>query len=374
MPISTINTNSIADDAVTVPKVTDQVLTHRNLIINGAMNIAQRGTSSTATIGYNVIDRFMLSNINTNTTITQSRQYDGPDGFQYCFEIKNTTDGTPGSAAYSECQHRVEAINARAVNQADSFTVSFYYKSNVTGTLPVQIYHRTDANSVWRNWQGLSVTGDETWRRAEFTFTKNSAVAALPKVDSDWGFIVAFNFELGTDYAGPSNENTWINDGSVAGPNFGLCGNLNDYIRITGLQVELGDTATPFEHRSYGDELARCQRYYQKDHYEGSGLVTVGHAISGTSAVAAISYSGGQMRTAPTITLPTAGQGASLISFLNAGSGYPTTTGSHTTPSISNISFRFSGNSYAGLAAGNASWLWTGSGAGGVYFEYDAEL
>jgi hypothetical protein len=266
------------------------------------MNIAQRGTSSTAATGYNVIDRFLLSNINTNTTITQSRQYDGPAGFQYCFEIKNTTDGTPASTAYLECQQRVEAINARAVNQADSFTVSFYYKSNVTGTLPVEIYQRTDANSNWRNWQGLSVTGDETWRRAEFTYTKNSAVAALPKVDNDWGFIVAFNLELGTDYASASNENTWINNGSVAGPNFGLCGSLNDYIRITGLQVELGEKATPFEHRLFGEELSLCQRYYQKLSGEGGGI----HAFTGWFYTTTAWSSGfvlpQEMRTKPTVS------------------------------------------------------------------------
>ena len=241
-----------------------QVGGRRNLIINGAMQVAQRGTSSTGTAGYQTVDRFTFSNSNTNTTITQSQQQDGPNGFQYCVEFKNTTAGTPASNAYLEPQTRLEGNDARILNQSDAFTLSFYYKSNITATLPVQIYHRTDANSNWTMWKGVSVIGDGEWHRAELTFTKNTAVAADPKTGTDWGFIVGMNFELGTDYVNTSNENVWENNGSVKGPNFGLCGSLNNYIRITGMQVEIGDTATPFEHRSYGEELALCQRYYEK--------------------------------------------------------------------------------------------------------------
>jgi hypothetical protein len=170
----------------------------------------------------------------------------------------------------------LEGNDARILNQSDVFTLSFYYKSNITATLPVQIYNRTSGNSTWTIWRGVSVIGNGEWHRAELTFTKNTAVAADPKTGTSWGFIVGMNFELGTDYVNISNENVWQNNGSVKGPNFGLCGSLNNYIRITGMQVEVGDTATPFEHRSYGEELSLCQRYYQSiDYYYDYGSTGV---------------------------------------------------------------------------------------------------
>jgi len=276
MPISTINTNSIADDAVTVPKVTDQVLTHRNLIINGAQIINQRGDATGQSgSGYYSTDRFRLvNNLMGGYDISQSST--APDGFSkskrfYC----STADASPGASDYLIMQHSIEGYNLQHLDwgsaSAKKITLSFWVKSSKTGTYNVE-FSQDAANPPYKSLQ-YTVSVADTWEYKTLTFSGNTTdpltdgnVASL---NIYWWLGAGSTFTSGT-----YNADTWHGtNGNRAVGNVNLSDTVGNNWSITGVQLEVGDTATPFEHRSYGDELARCQRYYAESNWVGTQIV-----------------------------------------------------------------------------------------------------
>jgi len=236
MPISTINTNSIADDAVTVPKVTDQVLTHRNLIINGAMQVAQRGTSGTLVggPGYVSLDRWRFY-VDTSTTLTISQQSFSPGqtsvdkNLEYFMRFDWLGTGANQTKTMSQ---RIEGVNW---GQGQPMTLSFYGLSQQADDVTIKVIQNFGSGG------SASVIAEESvidlttsWNRYSLTFDMPSIAGKT--VGTSPYIIVEFNF-------GPAT--------------------LDSYFDITGVQLEVGDTATPFEHRSYGEEFAKCQRYYE---------------------------------------------------------------------------------------------------------------
>lgn len=230
--MSTLKVNTIQDttgnDALTIDSsgnvtasqgfVPSTQLSHRNLIINGGMDVWQRGTSFSSA-GYTA-DRFRVS-----SGVSCSQSTDTPlSDFNYSLYLS-----TVNSSSYN-LRYIVEDSYKRL--SANNFTISFYMKgtSNFTGN--VNIGGNTQGVSA----QTFSVT--TSWQRFELTFS-NLTATTVP-------------YGTANDYI---NFNT-----SVATPFY-----------ITGVQLEVGSVATPFEHRSYGEELARCQRYYEVIYSDGNG-------------------------------------------------------------------------------------------------------
>jgi len=317
---------------------------NKNLIINGAMQVAQRGTSFTAD-GYTV-DRWQLSLSGGTATVTQE-----------AFALGQTeVSGNPKNYLKVACSvgNNNCGINQPIENYAagagGKVTISFWAKGTnpAGGYFNLQLWQRM-ANGTGFHETALTLNSD--WTYHTFIFELGSLSGFTANSSSHLDLIIR-------QPVGDSSTDAWE-------------------LNITNVQLELGSVATPFEHRSYGEELALCQRYYQKDWYAGGACVTVGTVISSSSIIASINYSGGQMRTSPSITLPTAGQGANFLTFLDSTSNYPDTTGTFSSDKISNINFRLQGSGYVGnpaFVAGESSWLYAGSSAGNVYFEYDAEL
>ncbi len=266
MPISTINTNSIADDAVTVPKVTDQVLTHRNLIINGAMNVAQRGTSFTPSGVTYCLDRFAhYAPSPPSNAVQQSTDVPTGEGFEYSL-FMDTVD----------LRHAVElpaAGKAGVFYSGQKLTLSFWAKTGTSTHSPTINMRFIDgaayssASSAFSS-SNNAVTITDTWQRFAIQYT----VDTTPTVS---------HFACG----------------------FSIGGTVND-LYLTGIQLEVGETATPFEHRSFGDELAKCQRYYQINYASWYGVAQAsGYFVSSnitykpdlrvTPAVAQKSFSSG---------------------------------------------------------------------------------
>ena len=144
MALSTIGTNQIASEAVTVPKVTDQVLSSRNFIINGDMQVWQRATAATAGANntLNTVDRWgwLLSN---DGAVTSEQSTDTPTGTGYSFLLKCTTADTSLAAGqYAGLYHNIEAQNLQSLqygsSSAKSITLSFWVKSNKTGTYTME--------------------------------------------------------------------------------------------------------------------------------------------------------------------------------------------------------------------------------------------
>ena len=308
MPISTINTNSIADDAVTVPKVTDQVLTHRNLIINGAMQVNQRNTSTTGTSAFNT-DRFKQEYSGGTCTfswetLSTGSPYDA--GFRKFSRLTNTATAS-ATSNYRQFRYTVEAQDVETsgwvyTDPNSYITISFWVRSSIAGkyTFTVQT---TDGTAQNYNYSRTLVA--DTWTKVTETVPGHANL----QIDNDngAGLFIHFRAWLGSNYTSATSEDAWVTYTASTISESGIAnwaGTTNATFDLTGVQLEVGETATPFEHRSYGDELARCQRYYQKHGNETSAYryLAAGYCNS-TSQMQGVLTLPVTMRAAPTASV-----------------------------------------------------------------------
>jgi hypothetical protein len=267
-----VKTASIANDAVTTDKIiNDGNLGVRNLIINGAMNVAQRSVSVTGLgdgdEGYVTLDRVRHTAAASagRFTSAQTAISDLP-GFLNCLHLDCTTADT--SIASSELlvlEHRMEGQNLqqlkKGTSSAESITVSFYMKTNKAFTFMCAL-NDYDNNRI--NTQQFTTTTD--WTRHSITFVGDTT-GALDN-DANNSLSIELYLHAGATYTGGTySANTWQSRASSDNMRAVGIGSFYDStdndIKLTGLQMEIGEVATPFEHRSYGDELLRCQRYYE---------------------------------------------------------------------------------------------------------------
>ena len=244
-------------------------LSHRNIIINGGMLVAQRGTSS-GDGGYKTVDRWSAISSNTDElAFDQKQTTDYPSGFSKCYEIDITT--AESALAANELfylRHKIEAQNLRPFYNNDgtgkNFTLSFWVKAKQTGTYQVSI-HKED-NTVRFISATYTVSSAETWEKKTINITGDTGTSGV-NADNGQGFDISWKLAAGTDYTSGTPQTTWgsfSNAVFAAGHAVNVADNAANYFRITGVQLELGDTATDFESRSYADELIKCQRYYWK--------------------------------------------------------------------------------------------------------------
>lgn len=238
----------------------------RNLIVNGAMQVAQRGTSKTGANGsnYNTVDRFRVSLNGISPTYTDEQSTDAPEGFAYSKKISfSTAYGVSGADAFRALVHHIEGQDLQhlqwGTSSAKPLVLSFWVKSSVTGDYTVTLY-MPDGTQVINC--PYSITSAGTWEKKTLTVSANSSQS----ISNDNTSGLEFYFPI----AGGPDESTIDSTSwqSYTSGNFhyGLSAQVkgvNDYWQITGVQLEVGDTATPFEHRSYGEELALCERYLQ---------------------------------------------------------------------------------------------------------------
>jgi hypothetical protein len=282
-------------------------LSNRNLIINGAMQVAQRGTQVTGETsgGYQTCDRFKPV-ITTLGTWTISQSTDSPDGFSYSLKLDCTTaDASPASADVLIIKYQIEAQDLQhlkyGTSSAETMTLSFWVKSNKTGDASID-FRQTD-NSGKLYTVGYSISAANTWEQKVLTITGDTA--GVINNDSETGLEIDWWLNSGSNFtggAGPSNS--WFASDNTRRnfDNFGLGGSTDDEFYITGVQLEVGSVATPFEHRSFGDELLRCQRYYFKTIGSFSFVLSNGVYNSFQFPV--------RMRVTPTVTL--SGEGSTV--------------------------------------------------------------
>ena len=234
-----------------------------NVIINGAFQISQRGTSTTG--GGFLVDRFELNINNTdNIAITQSQDSSGPSGFANSWKILATTaESAVAADERVRFRQNIEGQNlqqfAFGTSAAKSMTLSFYVKSNKTGTYAVNL-EQDDASRVIGS--TYTISSADTW---EFkTITVGGDTSGTINDDNGAGLVVSWYLLAGSNYTATDNTSYGASaDGKQAYGHSTTWGQgTNDNFFITGVQLELGEQATPFEHRSFADELARCQRYY----------------------------------------------------------------------------------------------------------------
>jgi hypothetical protein len=243
-------------------------LSNRNLIINGAMQVAQRGTQVTGvtTGDYRTCDRFRFAMASLGTW-TVDQDTNAPNGFSNSFKVTCTTaNASPAASNNLFITHPIEAYNLQSLGfgtaGAKGLTLSFWVRSNKTGAATVALLQTDNSNKLVSF--EYSISSADTWEQKVITIPGDTAGV----INNDNGAGLQFEWWLnsGSNYTSGSHQATWstFSNTNRNPSNLGVGGATSDYFAITGVQLEVGTVATPFERRSYGQELALCQRYYQK--------------------------------------------------------------------------------------------------------------
>ena len=242
---------------------TQNALGVRNLIINGDMRIAQRGTSAvTGTSGYPV-DRWLKVD-NTSSYYSSQQSSTVPATLGVASSIYNvvTTPTTATGSIEKNIQYRLEGNHIAHLGygtaNAKTCTLSFWVRSNTTGTYCVSMREGTSVNRCYI--VEYTINSADTWEQKTITFTGDTGGTWLS--DNSRAMIITWDLGSGSSVQ-TATINSWHASAAVRTSNqTNWVGTSGATLYITGVQLEVGDTATPFEHRPYDMELARCFRYY----------------------------------------------------------------------------------------------------------------
>lgn len=373
MPISTITASSVADNSLTTDQfVSTAVHGRRNLIINGAMQVAQRGTSFTGVgngAGTYPVDRWQY-NQSADSAFTLEQVSDAPADFSNSAKFTVTTPDTSiTSAQYSQCVHKIEGQNINHLNwgSSDAKTVTFscWVKSSVTGQYPARFINSAGTKSYAFY---ITINSANTWEYKTHTLVGPTDGTFL--TNNGEGFTISLGFGIGSNYTG-ATANQWQTVSSYLASNLtnttGFIATTNATFQITGVQLEVGSQATPFEHRSYGEELSLCQRYYlRKDFEDNSDGVFGAMAQWSTVSAYGVYQFPVKMRDQP------AGGGSALSTFVlyaNAQTRTLTVFVNATRKSADAAEFHVDWASALTVAGG--AWL---RSTGNAYLYWDAEL
>jgi hypothetical protein len=308
----------------------------RNLIINGAMQVAQRNTSvaSITTGDYRTVDRW-TGFINNLGTWTQSVENDAPTGSGFKKSLKmlcTTADASPAAADVCNFFTILEGQNlqqiAKGTSSAKELTVSFWVKANVTGTYVVELYDNDNTRHMIKQY---TISSSATWEKKTLTFPADTTGAF--DNDNNGSLNCIFYLSSGSDRTSGTLLSSWasVTTANRAVGQTNVAAATNNYWQITGVQLEVGSVATEFEFKPITQELQECYRYYYKHLGVNihAGSYNTGTWIGNAQNIV-------PMRAAPTVTIT-------------------------------------SGNATVGLA-GIHSWYFTGTVSGTYVIEYTASI
>ena len=302
----------------------NQIGGRRNLIINGGMQVSQRATSATTmTNAYATVDRFRgFSNGGgafTGEQYSMTASDIASTGQRKALKVLvSTADSSIASDDYYAIQHKFEGDDLQhlkyGTSDAETMTISFFVKSDTTGTYFLTVDKIANGQTAYRLPQEFTISSADTWEKKTLkispTAGSTSVITGSAGViggGTGHGLSIYFGFAWGTDYHGTNN--TW-GTGTYAtnATSNGFMSTVGNEFFLTGVQLEVGSTATPFEHRSFGEELKLCQRYFAKE--DG---VKMRNFTGSTIAVSIPHFWKTTMRAAPTIT----GTNASVNETIN---------------------------------------------------------
>ena len=292
---------------------TDKIGTNKNIIINGAMQVAQRGTSSTST-GYQTVDRFSISYSGTDEAPTQAQASVASgttpfeSGLSKAFKITNgDQSGGAGAADHIHTTYSIEdqdlAASGWNYKSSSSYvTLSFYVKSSIAQNF--YFYLQSDNGSQFRYVMETGSLSADTWTKITKTIPGNSNIVL--NSDNGVGMYIVYPLFDGTDRTGTRPLNAWAaldNTSRTPDQTATWYTTNNSTWEITGVQLEVGSVATDFEHRSFSEELNLCKRYcqvLQTNVSSGSPYTRFAPAImQTTSSVRCIFYLSPEMRAKP---------------------------------------------------------------------------
>ena len=307
-----------------------KALGNKNFIINGAMQVAQRGTQTDQTSAYTACDRFEFTETGA-TVVTTSQDTTVPSGQGFTSSLKidvTTADSSLASGDFVVLSQTIEAQNLQQLkygtSSAKNVTLSFWVRSPKTGTHIIELRHH-DASLY--NSQTYTISSADTWQYVTVTYSGYTATAI--NNDNGKGFLVDWILAAGSDFtSGTLSSDTWHStQANRAVGQVNCVDNTANNFFLTGVQLEVGDVATAFEHEDFGTTLAKCQRYFQKISGGSDRFVYAGKG-QGTTTVDATIPLTVSLRASPTMNA------VDSRAFNDAG----LTTSSSTTPTVNNYS------------------------------------
>ena len=278
-----------------------------NMIINGDCRVAQRGTS-TASISGNtnfVVDRWGFNPSSHGTWTLSQNSSTGLSEFETSVKALCTTGGgSPAASDYALFSYHIEGHDTQILkmgtSDAERFTISFYVKSNKTGTGIVEAQTTSGGASVEYS-RSFTISQANTWEKKSVTMIANTSLEqdSANKTTST-GLAINFILDSGTNQTTGTLPTTWADQTFVnrwAGHDLAIGRNADDYMELTGLQIDVGDVAQPFKYETFAENLARCQRYF----YLFGRFQMSGYQSGTTSAIGTI-YTPVRMRADPSVS------------------------------------------------------------------------
>ena len=242
----------------------------RNIIINGDMRVAQRATSATVSSSgntYDVCDRWAYNRNGVTGTLAQVEEVPAGSGFKY--SLKLTTTSAVGSIAAGNMISFAYAVETQDIRRlgygssdAKTATVSFWVRGSLSGKIGV---------NCTRDSRTFSTNEDivaNTWKFVEIVIPADTSTG-FSQGDNSNGFNLAIRFAAGSNFTTGTTGGSWINfhtayaAGFTAGQQGAYLTTNGSTMQVTGVQLEIGSKATPFEHKLFGEQLQNCRRYYQ---------------------------------------------------------------------------------------------------------------
>ena len=270
-------------------------LANKNLIINGGMTVAQRSTSEaskTTVDGYVCLDRWSIQTGSVGT-FTHSQSSDVPAGYGFSNSVKFDCTTADASPDYGLIRQRFEGQNVQVLRKGTSsavpVTLSFWVKSNLTGNFQVNLQD-IDTSGSRHIGATYSISSANTWEKKEITFAGDTT-GALDN-DNACSFNIEWWLAAGSTYNSGSVPTSWAaeaNANRAAGLNVSIGSSTDNDFFLTGVQLEIGEKATEFEHEPIGTTLEKCQRYYTK-FQAGSAYSYLGSGQASSATAARIVF------------------------------------------------------------------------------------
>lgn len=232
----------------------------RNMVINGAMRVAQRGTGAFTANGDYPVDRWQQISNATDFTTTQDSTVPTGKGFTNSIKIQPTATKSVSGSTYARIGYSIEGYDGAGLcwgtSGAKSATISFWVRASVTGIYSIGIKNAAANRSICLEY---TIDSIDTWEYKTITFP-GVTDGTWEQTNSRFCFIDVWQAGQGSQ---TSTIGTWQNQNvNMSSNQVNLFTSTSNTFYLTGFQMEVGNVATPFEYRSYGEELALCQRYY----------------------------------------------------------------------------------------------------------------
>lgn len=328
---------------------------YRNLLYNGEMRIAQRGTLATgvSTSGYFTVDRWGIAQSSIGAWTLQQSNDTGltPSGFRSYLYVRNTTaDAAPAASDYVHLFQRLEGQDLlhlrKGTAEALPLSLSFYVYTNKTGTYVAELEDYDTGRGVSASY---TVPVANVWTKIEVTFPPDTT----GMLNNDNGLSLALNFWLGagSNYTSGTLQTSWatqVNANRAPGQ-VNLADSTANYFSITGVQLEVGPKPTPYEHLPIVEDFQRCLRYYYNSVPVSSyyNIFNAGNFASATMRFPV------RMRATPGITFYDNLGAAGVISVANAGGGFQNGLVAPAFLAISVDGWRFDAGAAGGVLGNN---------------------